>query len=69
MLQLFENFLGHNLSIKYLKNSKFLIKEFDLAELKIYLFNEFWLSYQLKINELAVYGDGICENLERSTIL
>jgi preprotein translocase subunit SecA len=69
MLQLFENFLGHNLSIKYLKNSKFLIKEFDLAELKIYLFNEFWLSYQLKINELAVYGDGICENLERSIIL
>ena len=69
MLQLFENFLGHNLSIKSLRNSKFLIEEFDLAELKIYLFNEFWLSYQLKINELAVYGDGICENLERSIIL
>lgn len=69
MLQLFENFLGHNLSIKSLKNSKLLIEEFDLAELKIYLFNEFWLSYQLKINELAVYGDGICENLERSIIL
>ena len=37
--------------------------------MKIYLFNEFWLSYQAKINELAVYGDGICENLERSIIL
>ena len=69
MLQLFENFLGHNLSIKYLQNSKLLIEQFDLSELKIYLFNEFWLSYQSKINELAVYGDGICENLERSIIL
>jgi len=69
ILQLFENFLGHNLSIKYLQNSKFLIEQFDLVELKIYLFNEFWLSYQIKINELAIYGDGICENLERSIIL
>ena len=69
ILQLFENFLGYNLSIKYLQNAKFLIEQFDLVELKIYLFNEFWLSYQIKINELGVYGDGICENLERSIIL
>ena len=33
------------------------------------LFNEFWLTYQSKMNELAIYGDGICENLERSIIL
>ena len=37
--------------------------------MKIYLFHEFWLTYQVKINELAVYGDGICENLERTIIL
>jgi preprotein translocase subunit SecA len=40
-----------------------------LSELKIYLFNEFWLSYQSKINELVIYGNGICENIERSIIL
>lgn len=61
--------MGKNLSFKYIKNPKFLIDEFNLAELKTYLFNEFWLTYQSKINELAVYGDGICENLERSIIL
>jgi len=35
----------------------------------LYLFNEFWLTYNLKIAELSVYGDGIIENLERSIIL
>ena len=68
-IQLLENLFGKNLSLKYIKNSKSLIDQFNLAELKIYLFNEFWLSYQSKINELGVYGDGICENLERSIIL
>ena len=68
-IQLLENLFGKNLSVKYLQNSKPLIEQFNFSELKIYLFNEFWLSYQAKINELAVYGDGICENLERSIIL
>jgi preprotein translocase subunit SecA len=68
-LALCESLFGKNLSFKYIKNPKFLIDEFNLAELKTYLFNEFWLTYQSKINELAVYGDGICENLERSIIL
>jgi preprotein translocase subunit SecA len=66
---LLENLFGKNLSLKYIKNSKLLIDEFNLYELKTYLFNEFWLTYQSKMNELAVYGDGICENLERSIIL
>jgi len=69
LLLLLENLFGKNLSLKYAKNAKFLINEFDLYELKTYLFNEFWLTYQSKINELAIYGDGICENLERSIIL
>jgi preprotein translocase subunit SecA len=68
-IKLLENLFGKNLSLKYIKNSKTLIDQFNLSELKLYLFNEFWLSYQSKINELAVYGDGICENLERSIIL
>jgi preprotein translocase subunit SecA len=69
MILLLENLFGKNLSLKYIKNPKVLIDEFNLYELKTYLFNEFWLAYQSKINELAVYGDGICENLERSIIL
>ena len=69
VILLLENLFGKNLSLKYIKNSKSLIDEFNLSELKTYLFNEFWLTYQSKINELAVYGDGICENLERSIIL
>lgn len=64
-----ENLFGKNLSINYLPNSKSLKNEFDLYELKIYLFNEFWLTYQSKITELSVYGVGIIENLERSLIL
>jgi preprotein translocase subunit SecA len=69
IILLLENLFGKNLSLKYIKNPKILIDEFNLYELKTYLFNEFWLTYQSKINELAVYGDGICENLERSIIL
>jgi len=69
LFQLFENFLGEIPSIKYLQNFERLTEQFNSSELKIYLFNEFWLSYQSKINELSVYGDGICENLERSIIL
>jgi preprotein translocase subunit SecA len=34
-----------------------------------YLFNEFWLLYQAKRNELAIYGDGICDALERTICL
>lgn len=69
LLQLLENLLGEVLSIKYLRNLELLTEQFNLSELKIYLFNEFWLTYQAKINELSVYGDGICKNVERSIIL
>ena len=68
-LQLLENLLGETLSIKHIQNLELLIEQFNLAELKIYLFNEFWISYQSKINELTVYGNGICKNIERSIIL
>ena len=66
---LLENLFGKNLSLKYLKNSKVVIDKFNLYELKTYLFHEFWLTYQSKLNELSIYGDGICGNLERSIIL
>ena len=69
LIHLLENLFGKNLQLKYLQNSKLIIEQFNIFELKTYLINEFWLNYQSKITELEVYGDGICENLERSIIL
>jgi preprotein translocase subunit SecA len=69
ILSLIENLFGRNLVLNQVKDSNLLISSFDSYELKIYLFNEFWLTYQSKITELSVYGDGIIENLERSIIL
>ncbi len=46
-----------------------ILENVDFEELKLYLFNKFWITYQLKIIELSIYGDGIIENLERSIIL
>jgi len=68
-ISLIENLFGRNLLLNHIKNSDSLINDFDPYELKLYLFNEFWLTYNLKITELSVYGDGIIENLERSIIL
>jgi len=64
-----ENLFGRNLIFNQLKDSDLLLNEFYLSDLKIYLFNEFWLTYQSKIMELLVYGDGISENFERSILL
>lgn len=69
LLTLIENLFGKNLFLNNIKNSDSFIDDFDLYELKLYLFDEFWLTYQSKITELSVYGDGIIENLERSIIL
>ena len=69
IITLIENLFGTNLVLKYTKNAKNLLDEFDFYELKLYLFNEFWLTYQAKMLEFGVYGDGICENVERSIIL
>jgi preprotein translocase subunit SecA len=68
-ISLIENLFGKNLIVNQIKDSNSFINDFDLYELKIYLFNEFWLTYQSKMVELSVYGDGIIENLERSIIL
>lgn len=69
IILLIENLFGQNLVVDQMKGAKSFINDFNLSDLKIYLFNEFWLSYQSKILELAVYGDGISESLERGIIL
>jgi preprotein translocase subunit SecA len=68
-ISLVENLFGRNLALKYRRESNALQNEFDLYELKIYLFNEFWLTYTAKIRELSLYGDGIIGELERNIIL
>jgi preprotein translocase subunit SecA len=62
-------YLDEILALKYNRERNSFQNEFDRSELKIYLFNEFWLTYQSKIRELSIYGCGIIENLERSIIL
>jgi preprotein translocase subunit SecA len=52
---LVENLFGKNLLLSQIQNANGLINEFDFYELKLYLFNEFWLTYQSKITELSVY--------------
>ena len=69
VLNLIENLFGRNLNLTQIKNSNTLLKNFDLYELKLYLFEEFWLTYESKVIELSVYGDGVLQNLERSIIL
>jgi preprotein translocase subunit SecA len=66
---LIENLFGKKLILNRIKDSNSIPNDFDFYELKVYLFNEFWLTYKSKMIELAVYGDGIIQNLERSIIL
>ena len=69
ILSLIENLFGRNLELNYNREFALVKTDYDSYELKIYLFNEFWLTYQSKITELCVSGDGIIENLEKTTIL
>jgi len=57
IIALFENFFGKNLIVNSKANS---------IEFQQHLFNEFWLIYQAKINELSIYGDLLCASLERT---
>nr|YP_010283154.1 preprotein-translocase subunit a [Nitzschia traheaformis]ULD15918.1 preprotein-translocase subunit a [Nitzschia traheaformis] len=66
---LLENLFGKNIALKHIKNLELINNRLNISEIKIYLFNEFWLIYQSKLNELMIYGNVICENLERNIIL
>ena len=60
ILSYFEDLFGKQLIV----NSKANPLDFQL-----HLFNEFWLAYQAKINQMSIYGDGLASNLERSICL
>ncbi len=68
-VSLIENLFGRKLALGSNYQFQGVGTKFALSELKIYLFNEFWLTYQSKIAQFSVYGDGIIENVERSIIL
>ena len=68
-LLVLEYIFGKESLVNQNKNLKRFLDEFSLIELKTYLFNEFWLIYQTKLNNWKIYGDGICENLEQTIIL
>ena len=40
-----------------------------MEEWKNYFYQEFWLIYQLKVNELLIYGNTTFDNVESKTIL
>jgi preprotein translocase subunit SecA len=70
-VRLFENLFGRSLDIKLLTKHQSNASEFDIFELQTYFFQEFWLSYQAKINQFSVYGNGnkIFRNFERQVTL
>ena len=69
LILLIENLFGENLILNYLTNFGNLVNKYNLNELKLYLFNEFWITYQSKIIESYIYSKDILEDLERSIIL
>lgn len=71
MVKLFENLFGRSLDIKLLNKNQSNTSEFDTFELQTYFFQEFWLTYQAKINQFSVYGNGnkIFRNFERQVTL
>ena len=68
-IELFKNLFGKNLLVNYGQDSKILFNQLTISELKFYLFKEFWLNYQLKINEFAIYGAKVRKSVIRSIIL
>jgi preprotein translocase subunit SecA len=70
-VKLFENLFGRSLDIKLLNKNQSNTTEFDNFELQTYFFQEFWLTYQAKINQFSVYGNGnkIFRNFERQVTL
>lgn len=70
-VKLFENLFGRTLDIKLLNKNDSNGNEFDILELQTYFFQEFWLTYQSKINQFSVYGNGnkIFRNFERQVTL
>lgn len=59
-----ENLFGKNFEME-----NDIYNNLDINELKTYMFNEFWLIYQLCITQTQIYGNTIFENLEKKSTL
>ena len=70
-IKLFDNLFGRNLDLKLFNKMETNVNEFDTFELQTYFFQEFWVTYQSKINQFSVYGHGnkIFRNFERQITL
>lgn len=70
-IKLLNNLFGRNLHLKLFNKLEANAEEFDKLELQIYFFQEFWLTYQSKINQFSVYGNGskIFRNVEKQITL
>jgi preprotein translocase subunit SecA len=66
---LLENLFGTNLIINLIPKFQNKFLNFETLELEQYLFQEFWLSYDLKTLELEIRQPGIILALERNLIL
>jgi preprotein translocase subunit SecA len=69
IVEIIEYLLGKKLMLNYIKDYNSLINEFDINELIVYFFNEFWLIYQTKILQFSLYGQNISICVEKSCIL
>jgi len=65
-ISVIENLFGTNLILNLFAKLR---SNFDPLELKIYLFQEFWLCYESKALELEIHQPGIISGLERTLIL
>ena len=70
-IKLFENFFGRSLDLTSFNKIDTNLNKLDILELQTYFFQEFWLTYQYKINQFSVYGNGnkIFRNFERQVTL
>ena len=71
VIRLLDNLFGQNLNRKLSNKMHSDWDEFDSFELQTYFFEEFWSTYQAKINQFSVYGNGnkIFRNFEKQLTL
>ena len=69
VLSLIENLFGPSLALNLFSKFKINLSKLDTSELEIYLFQEFWLSYETKTLELEIRQPGIILSLERTILL
>jgi preprotein translocase subunit SecA len=56
-------------SFENLSGKNFILNTMDISQLRLHLYTEFWILYQLIMSESAIYGDSIGANFERGIML